>query len=99
MKTEKTDRLNEILRRFLTKGETVNWDELREELGKEEYAHVKKELLRLRKMRPGTDHEMMWKKIEAGMNREERRKRWIGFAKYAAVLVVLLFLGGTASLE
>lgn len=93
MKTEKTDRLNEILRRFLTKGETVDWDALREELGKEEYAHVKKELLRLRKMRPGTDHEMMWKKIEMGMNRVERRKRWIGFAKYAAVLVVLLSSG------
>lgn len=93
METEKTDKLNDILRRFLTRGEAVNWDELRDELGKEEYVRVKKELLRLRKMRPGIDHEMTWKRIEAGMNREERRKRWIGFAKYAAVLVILLSSG------
>ena len=93
METEKENRLSDILRRFLTKGETVKWDELREELGKEEYARVKKELLRLRNTRQGTGHEVMWKKIEERVSRAERKKRWIGFAKYAAVLVILLSSG------
>ena len=41
METENKDHIEEILRRFLTKGETMNWDELRTELRKDEYAHVK----------------------------------------------------------
>ena len=60
MKEENTVHIENILRRFLTKGEAVRWDELRKELGKDEYAHVKKELLRLRETRLEANHERIW---------------------------------------
>lgn len=92
METEKINKFNEILRKFLTKGESVDWDELREELGKEEYVHVKKELLRLRKRRLTADRERIWGKVQGDLKRGEKKKRRVRFARYAAVLLIPLGL-------
>ncbi|MEI3419653.1 MAG: hypothetical protein V8R91_00475 [Butyricimonas faecihominis] len=75
METENKDHIEEILRRFLTKGETMNWDELRAELGKDEYAHVKKELLRMRAMRMKTNRKRIWNGVQENLQRDARRRR------------------------
>lgn len=45
----------------------MNWDELRVELGKDEYAHVKEELLRMRTMHvrgePGEEFGIRYRKV------------------------------------
>ena len=64
METKKKDHIEEILQHFLTRGETVDWDELRGELGKDEYAYVKRELLRMRGMQPEANRKRIWNKIQ-----------------------------------
>ena len=92
METENKDHIEEILRRFLTKGETMNWDELRAELGKDEYAHVKKELLRMRAMRMKTNREKIWNGVQENLQRDARRRRLLRVTRYAAILILPLSL-------
>ena len=92
METENKDHIEEILRRFLTKGETMNWDELRAELGKDEYAHVKKELLRMRAMRMKTNRERIWNGVQENLQRDARRRRLLRVTRYAAILILPLSL-------
>ncbi|MEY8591895.1 FecR domain-containing protein [Butyricimonas hominis] len=93
MKEENTVHIENILCRFLTKGEAVRWDELRKELGKDEYAHVKKELLRLRETRLEANHERIWEKIQDDLRQKTRKRKILRFARYAAVLMLPLALG------
>lgn len=92
MKTEKRDRIEEILRRFLTKGETINWNGLRAELGKDEYAHVKKELLRMRVMRMRANRERIWNRVQENLQRDARRQRLLRVTRYAAIFILPLSL-------
>lgn len=92
METEKINEFNEVLRKFLTRGESVDWNELREEFGKEEYIHVKKELLRLRKKRLQADHEKIWGKVQDNLKRSRKKLFWMRLTRYAAVLVLPLCL-------
>ena len=92
METENKDHIEEILRCFLTKGETMNWDELRAELGKDEYAHVKKELLRMRAMRMKTNREKIWNGVQENLQRDARRRRLLRVTRYAAILILPLSL-------
>lgn len=93
MKIEKIHKFNEIFRKFLTRGEAIDWNELREELGKEEYAHVKKELLRLRGKRLEANREKIWGKVQDHLKRDRKKQRWMSFARYAAVLVISFGIG------
>lgn len=74
METERIDHIGKILRRFLTRGETVNWDELRVELGKDEYAHVKEELLRMRTMHVGVNRGRIWDKVQESLQQKVKRQ-------------------------
>lgn len=88
MKIEKIHKFDEIFRKFLTRGEVVDWNELREELGKDEYTHVKKELLQLRGKRLEANRGKIWEKLQDNLNRDRRKRHWMQFARYAAVLVI-----------
>ena len=83
METERIDHIGKILRRFLTRGETVNWDELRVELGKDEYAHVKEELLRMRTMHVGVNRGRIWDKVQESLQQKVKRQ-------HAAILILPL---------
>lgn len=93
MKIEKIHKFNEIFRKFLTRGEAIDWNELREELGKEEYAHVKKELLRLRGKRLEANQKKIWGKVQDHLKRDRKKQRWMSFTRYAAILVISFGIG------
>ncbi|OUN67333.1 MULTISPECIES: FecR family protein [Butyricimonas] len=90
METERIDHIGKILRRFLTRGETVNWDELRVELGKDEYAHVKEELLRMRTMHVGVNRGRIWDKVQESLQQKVKRLHLFQIIRYAAILVLPL---------
>lgn len=90
METERIDHIGKILRRFLTRGETVNWDELRVELGKDEYAHVKEELLRMRTMHVGVNRGRIWDKVQESLQQKVKRLHLFQIIRYAAILVLSL---------
>ncbi len=92
METKKKDHIEEILQHFLTRGETVDWDELRGELGKDEYAYVKRELLRMRGMQPEANRKRIWNKIQDNLRRETRKRRLLRVVRYAAMLILPLSL-------
>ena len=90
METERIDHIGKILRRFLTRGETVNWDELRVELGKDEYAHVKEELLRMRTMHVGVNRGRIWDKVQESLQQKVKRQHLFQLIRYAAILILPL---------
>ena len=90
METERIDHIGKILRRFLTRGETVNWDELRVELGKDEYAHVKEELLRMRNMHVGVNRGRIWDKVQESLQQKVKRQHLFQLIRYAAILILPL---------
>ena len=90
METERIDHIGKILRRFLTRGETVNWDELRVELGKDEYAHVKEELLRMRTMHVGVNRGRIWDKVQESLQQKVKRQHLFQIIRYAAILILPL---------
>ena len=90
METERIDHIGKILRRFLTRGETVNWDELRVELGKDEYAHVKEELLRMRTMHVGVNRGRIWDKVQESLQQKVKRLHLFQIIRYAAILILPL---------
>ena len=90
METERIDHIGKILRRFLTRGETVNWDELRVELGRDEYAHVKEELLRMRTMHVGVNRGRIWDKVQESLQQKVKRLHLFQIIRYAAILVLPL---------
>ena len=90
METERIDHIGKILRRFLTRGETVNWDELRVELGKDEYAHVKEEVLRMRTMHGGGNRGRIWDKIQESLRQKVKRQHLFQIIRYAAILILPL---------
>lgn len=92
METKKKDTLKKFLQHFLTRGETVDWDELRGELGKDEYAYVKRELLRMRGMQPEANRKRIWNKIQDNLRRETRKRRLLRVVRYAAMLILPLSL-------
>ena len=90
METERIDHIGKILRRFLTRGETVNWDELRVELGKDEYAHVKEELLRMGTMHVGVNRGRIWDKVQESLQQKVKRQHLFQIIRYAAILILPL---------
>lgn len=90
METERIDHIGKILRRFLTRGETVNWDELRVELGKDEYAHVKEELLRMGTMHVGVNRGRIWDKVQESLQQKVKRQHLFQLIRYAAILILPL---------
>ena len=90
METERIDHIGKIVRRFLTRGETVNWDELRVELGKDEYAHVKEELLRMRTMHVGVNRGRIWDKVQESLQQKVKRQHLFQLIRYAAILILPL---------
>ena len=90
METERIDHIGKIFRRFLTRGETVNWDELRVELGKDEYAHVKEELLRMRTMHVGVNRGRIWDKVQESLQQKVKRQHLFQLIRYAAILILPL---------
>ena len=90
METERIDHIGKILRRFLTRGETVNGDELRVELGKDEYAHVKEELLRMRTMHVGVNRGRIWDKVQESLQQKVKRQHLFQLIRYAAILILPL---------
>lgn len=70
----------------------MDWDELRGELGKDEYAYVKRELLRMRGMQPEANRKRIWNKIQDNLRRETRKRRLLRVVRYAAMLILPLSL-------
>lgn len=88
MDTENTDRFDNIISQFLTRGESVNWDELRKELNKEEYALVKERLLQLNGKRLEADHERIWLGVQRDLALQARRRRVLRWSRYAAIFLL-----------
>ena len=92
MENENENNIDDLIRRFLSRGEEIDMGVLRDALKEGEQEEVKKRLLRLRKMRLLPDRVRIWGKVQDELARKYARQRTLRFVRYVAVfLLPLLF--------
>lgn len=92
MEHENKNNMDDLIRRFLSKGEEVDMESLREALKGQDRDEVKRRLLRLRKMGLQPDRVKIWGKVQDELARKFVRQRVLRYVRYAAVFLIPLLL-------
>lgn len=92
MENENKNNIYDLIRRFLSRGEEVDMEVLREELRDGKKSGIKRRLLHLKKMNLQPDREKIWGKVQDELSRRTACRQRLRYVRYASVFLLPLSL-------